>query len=244
MRVISMVPSWTETLIAANVNVVGRTRFCIHPKDQVANISVIGGTKDWDLEKIKALKPDLVLLDQEENPKFMSEQTDIQWVSTHVTSINDMPRELEKLSQVLSNPKLKDLSQKWNAVCAKPNLISKEIPGIIEWGKVPASNPKNILYMIWKNPWMAVSRGTFIGSVCEKIGLILDLFPAKYPEVDLSQFNPEETLILFSSEPYPFLKKKNDFAGFEFPHAFVDGENFSWFGVRSLEFLEKTLSTN
>lgn len=247
MRVISLVPSWTETLLSCEVHVVGRTRFCIHPAESVKSIPIIGGTKDWQWEKIKDLKPDLILLDQEENPKFMSEQAEIPWFSTHVTNIRDMEAQLDQLSRVLSNQKMKDLSFRWRSVCEKPslslNVMTDEIPGLIEWGQKPVLQPKNILYMIWKEPWMCVSRDTFIGSMLQKVGIEIPIFLSKYPEIDLKEFNPEETLILFSSEPYPFLKKKSELSHLAFPHAFVNGEYWSWFGIRSLEFLEKTLTS-
>ncbi len=91
MRVVSLIPSWTETLLEAGVNVVGRTRFCVYPADKVRNIPAVAGTKNWDFAAIKALKPDLLLLDKEENPKWMAEQTEIPVFSTHITSIQSMP---------------------------------------------------------------------------------------------------------------------------------------------------------
>src|ERR1022692_4596445 len=94
VRVISMVPSWTETLIESGVNVVGRTRFCIHPKDQVKSIQAVGGTKDIDWDKVNGLKPNLVILDQEENPKSMADQCPFPILATHVTQISDVGRDL------------------------------------------------------------------------------------------------------------------------------------------------------
>ena len=65
----SLVPSWTETLICAGVDVVGRTRFCIHPEGKVGSIAALGGTKNLKSQELMNLKPDLIILDQEENPK-------------------------------------------------------------------------------------------------------------------------------------------------------------------------------
>ncbi|MBX3023083.1 MAG: Fe3+-siderophores ABC transporter protein [Bdellovibrionales bacterium] len=243
MRVVSLVPSWTETLLRAGVHVVGRTRFCLHPREQVKDVPIVGGTKDWKWEKITQLQPDLILLDQEENPKFMAEQTSIPWHATHVTHIEDMPSTLERLSQVVQNESLNGLAERWRSIVTRPRTRLADnvdgFPGVVEWGLKPTRFPKHVLYLIWKNPWMCVSRDTFIGSVLHAVGVQLPLFPKKYPEVDLNQFDPQETLLLLSTEPYPFLKRRQDLAELEFPHAFVDGESFSWFGVRSLEFLER-----
>lgn len=244
MRVVCMVPSWTETLLQAGVNVVGRTRFCIHPKDQVINIPVVGGTKDWNWERIVEINPDLILLDRDENPKFMSEQFAFKWHASHVQSVQDMPAELNDLSQVLSNTELKKLSVRWETVLALPrNPIQnlEQFPGLMEWGKKPKEAIKNILYLIWKDPWMTVSQDTFIGSLTDLFGIKLNQFSDKYPEINLSDYHPDDTLLLFSSEPFPFLKKKAELSSLLFPQAFVDGESYSWFGVRSLEFVEKHL---
>lgn len=241
MKVVSMVPSWTETLLAAGVDVVGRTRFCIHPEDQVKNIPIVGGTKNWTWEKIVEINPDLILLDREENPKFMSEQTTFKWHASHVQSISDMPEQLDQLAKLLSNLKLKDLSDRWKNVLSLPKVTRDLFPGIIEWGRQPAKPIKNVLYLIWKDPWMTVSQDTFIGTVLDLYNIQLLKFSTKYPEVNLDDYNPDETLLLFSSEPYPFLNKKSELGHLAFPYAFVDGESFSWFGVRSLEFIEKNL---
>jgi iron complex transport system substrate-binding protein len=243
-RVVSLVPSWTETLLFAGVDVVGRTRFCIHPEDLVKKIPIVGGTKNWTWEKIVEINPDLVLLDKEENPKFMSEQDTFKWHASHVQNISDMPDQIDQLSNLLSNPQLSELSQRWKTVLSAPKKTIQDftqLPGILEWGIKPTQPIKQVLYLIWKDPWMAVSCDTFIGSVLDLFGLELPQFADKYPKINLDDFNPKETLILFSSEPYPFLKKKDEMGYLTFPYAFVDGESFSWFGLRALEFIEKSI---
>jgi hypothetical protein len=88
---------------------------------------------------------------------------------------------------------------------------------------------------------MSISQDTFIGSVFRHLGLGLWLhdFPTKYPAIDLAQFSPGETLLLCSTEPFPFGKKKQGIERSGYAAALVDGESFSWFGVRNLLFLEK-----
>ncbi len=113
MRVVSLVPSWTETLIEAGVDVIGRTRFCIHPSAQVQGIPVVGGTKDWKLAAIRELAPDLIILDQEENPKFMAEQSPAPYLSSHITKVESVSEALAQMAVRLRNPELIKLSVRW-----------------------------------------------------------------------------------------------------------------------------------
>lgn len=246
MRVVSLVPSLTETLLEAGADVVGRTRFCIHPKDKVQHIPRVGGTKDWNLEKIRSLRPDLLVLDREENPKFMSEEHEIPWVATHVRSLTDMPETLTRLNEVLQLPLLLDLRERWERVIKNPRPSSLDspwdsLPGVLEWIQKPEGAVREIVYLIWRDPWMGVSSDTFIGSMLAHLGYgaYLKAYPVKYPELKWEDFDPKATLFLFSSEPYPFGKKMTLLRELNVPSALVDGEVFSWFGVRSLHFLEQ-----
>ena len=242
MRVISMVPSWTETLIHCGVDVVGRTRFCIHPENKVKSISAVGGTKNLDWNKIKELDPQVLILDEEENPIWMADQSQYPYYASHVQSIQDMPRELSNLAHVLLNKELEKLAMRWSAILQNPPQVKSvlELPGIIEWIQKPDFEPKKIVYVIWKNPWIAVSQDTFIGSMLEFLGQKNKLisFAKKYPEFKLEDLDPKETLLLFSSEPFPFAKQKEEIKNLGFASAIIDGEAYSWFGVRSLGFLE------
>lgn len=248
MRVVSLVPSWTETLIECGVDVVGRTRFCIHPAPLVKGIPAIGGTKDWDLAAIEKLQPDLVILDREENPKWMSEQLKFPWTATHVESASSVPSQLQILSAATGGDSLRALAARWEAVLANPSRKSwdgmSDFPGLLEWGLRPTESAREIVYVIWKNPWMAVSNETFIGSMLDLCGF-RDFknakFDKKYPEIKLENLDSKNTVLLFSSEPFPFLKNKSQLRDLGFSHAFVDGESFSWFGIRSLNFLENAL---
>lgn len=243
-RVVSMVPSWTETLIKAGVQVVGRTRFCLHPADVVRSIPIVGGTKDWNEEKVRAARPDLLVLDREENPKWMAEQPDLPYWASHISSVSSLPAALEDLAQTLAVPYLGDLARRWQAVCQQPvrryPKPDGDWPGVIEWGRRPTAEVSTVLYVIWRDPWMAVGPETFIGSVLQKLGMTVHPNPERYPVVDL-QALPADTLLLFSSEPFPFLRRREGLKDLANPYALVDGESFSWFGVRSLEFLEQTL---
>ncbi len=244
MRIVSLVPSWTETLIEAGVDVVGRTRFCIHPRAKVAGIPAVCGTKDWEWERLLALRPDLLVLDREENPKFMAEQSDIPFVDTHVTGLADVPGQLQKLAIELKAPRLLETTSRWTHLIQTPPLPAwdgqGDFPGLLEWGTRPLKPVRQIEYVIWKKPWMAVSKDTFIGSVLGHCGFesFVKTYPTKYPSIELTG-GDVETLLLFSSEPFPFAKIFKTLAQLNQPYALVDGESFSWFGLRTLRFLER-----
>lgn len=243
VSVVSLVPSWTETLLECGVNVVGRTRFCIHPAEDVEHIPVVGGTKEVNWDKIKSLEPDFVLLDKEENTKEMGEMCPCPSLVTHVESLNDVSKSLITMSEKFDNQQLFNLAGRWESISQAPNFGVKDLnklPGLIQWIRHPEKKIQTILYLIWKDPWMTVSRDTFISSVLTKLGIekyLVD-FDEKYPEINLKDYNSDTTLLLCASEPYPFQKKITEIKTLPFPSLIVNGECYSWFGMRSLIFLE------
>lgn len=246
MRVVSMVPSWTETLLHAGVEVVGRTRFCVHPELTQA-IPVVGGTKDWKPEELARLAPDVLLLDREENVMNMAAAGPWRVHSTHVRGTEDVPRELDDLSALFGAAKLACLAEEWRTELESPVYPDEglEIPGVLEWIRRPVMEPEVILYLIWRGPWLAVSRNTFVGAMLSHLGFggRIPHFDAPYPKIDLGDYDPAKTLLLFSSEPYPFRAKRQELLGLDFPAAVVDGESYSWFGLRSLRFLQSLSCT-
>ena len=250
MRIVSLVPSWTETLLKAQINVVGRTRFCLYPAQQITTIPVVGGTKDiaWDL--VQDLKPDLVLMDREENPLEMAEECPIPYLATHVTSLETLQKELARLGEVFENPFLMEKSAQCLDIVEAPCKIWNPalVPGQIEWVRSAKSlNTEGVLnrvqYIIWKKPWMGVGPQTYIGSVLKKLGAdVVQVDDEKYPVLEDLEESPEQNcLYLFSSEPFPFHKKIADLKALNVPAVVVDGEAYSWFGVRSLDFLSQQL---
>lgn len=252
MRLVCMVPSLTETLIECGFDVVGRTRYCIHPKEQVEGIAIVGGTKDISWEKVNALNPDLLVFDQEENPKRFADQAPCKWFASHVKNLSDVPKDLQRLHDFLSTQiniehaamkNLKSLIQDWKDLISNRKIHHAfswgDFPGLIEWWNRPEENwkPDQILYLIWRKPWICVSKNTFIGSVLDYLGYKLSVSDELYPKIVLEQCNPKTTLLLYSSEPYPFAEDKTELKASKFYAALIDGENFSWFGARSLRFL-------
>lgn len=268
MRVICLVPSLTETLLEAGVQVVGRTRYCIHPESLVPSIPAIGGTKDLNWDRFMELKPDLLILDREENLPFMKEMDEVplaqrpQVLVSHVVSLHSMASLAGDLIALFpGNVFFHRFLERWLKVIEAPPAVWdwKRIPGAeTQWNTKekshlgatdePSPQPEELLYLIWRKPWMAVSTETFIADVIAKLGggaylkFIETAYPEKkYPQLSESDFTRPHSFSLFSSEPYPFRKYGEELKKWAPRGALVDGESYSWFGIRSLRFLEAQL---
>jgi hypothetical protein len=244
MKVISLVPSWTEMLISSGVNVVGRTRFCLHPQDQVKSIAVVGGTKDLDWRKLRELQADLLILDQEENLPWMQQESPIPVLVTHVTSVASVADEILKIADACqeSREPLEVLAERWRKISQTQHAWDwRKIPGELECLRRDHSSYKNLVYVIWKKPWMRIAKNSFIASVLETLGAgsyLVD-HEKKYPEFQIQDWDLNSTYFLFSSEPFPFHRRKIELLKMGLQGSIVDGESYSWFGIRSLRFLEK-----
>lgn len=257
MRVISLVPSLTETLAECGVNLVARTRFCVHPQPRIQALPVVGGTKDLSWDRLRALKPDLLILDKEENLPWMKNDAPCTVHVFHATSITVMAPELRRLESSLTaapvgvRDQVKKLAQRFEDVDRRSPLPwdFTRIPGLLQVLQPQAvQSARSLRYVIWKNPWMRVGPGTYISSVLEKLGAgpFLESGAQKYPEFDLSEPEAHTHFYLFSSEPYPFARELQSLRetrvnGHALQGATVDGEGYSWFGIRGLRFLETHL---
>lgn len=243
-KVISLVPSWTDTLVRCGVTVIGRTRFCVHPAGQVECIPKVGETKRCDFRRINELHPDIVVLDEEENARGMREAIEAPTVATNVKDIPSMISGMVAINRQVRSRNLNQLIKATVALrpLAPGSLPIERLPGVMQWIKKPARGVRTIVYLIWKDPWMAVSRQTFIGSILAYFGYgrMLPRFDEAYPVVDPGDFDRETTLFLFSSEPYPFAKKVGLIRELGLNAAIVDGEHYGWFGMKSIEFLATT----
>lgn len=268
MRVISMVPSWTETLITAGATVIGRTRFCVHPQPAVKTLPVVGGTKDIRWPKVNALKPDYLIFDKEENTVEMAASCPFPYYASHVTDLFQVSSALNDLAEILSNNQLADYAERWQRVAQRTSKRYQggDFPGLLKWIRKPEGEITKVVYLIWHNPWMCISPETFIAQVLAKIGFedllwspfsdsaasvssagaapSLLAYESKNPS-PLTRYptlNPQElgpgTLFLCSTEPFPFAKKTEVMASLPGAVALVDGQAMSWFGVRALRFLE------
>lgn len=246
MRVISLVPSLTETLLDCGVEVVGRTRFCIHPADTVSDIPVVGGTKEVNWDTCRGLAPDLVVMDREENTREMADACPFAWHATHVTSVDSVGDELAALAGRIDNHRLRELADGWRALAALPPATFsgwQALPGFRQPIGQQAIEADRIEYMIWRDPWMAISDQTFIGSMLGRVGLGNLLVHRRDPYPDLSgdDLPHDDTFYLFSSEPFPFERYVAELQTLGFNGALVDGEFYSWFGSRSYRLLKDFL---
>lgn len=229
-RIVSLVPSQTELLydLGLEEEVVGITRFCIHPERWFRVKARVGGTKDVSPKRVAALQPDLILANKEENVReqieALSEIAPV-WVSD-IQTLGDalqMIREVGKLT----------------GRAAKGEEISGNIEsGFVSLGKAKAV--QRVAYAIWRNPWMWAGGDTFIDEMLRRCGWENVLAEnARYPEVSLEEIaalHPDR--VLLSSEPYPFAEKHLAEVQAAIPGAkveLVDGELFSWYGSRLLQ---------
>ncbi len=224
----------------------GRTRFCIHPEAEIVDIPSVGGTKEVNWDTCASLKPDLVVMDKEENTLPMAESCPFPWVATHITSIDNVGPELARLSETVGSDALSALAEGWQALAELPDTTftsSAELPGFIRSiGDV--SSFERLEYMIWRDPWMAISTQTFIGSMLRKVGLgdFLQTRDTPYPTLGEGELPRDNTLYLFSSEPFPFERYVEELESLGFNGALVDGEFYSWFGSRSYRQLHAFLT--
>lgn len=243
VRVVCLVPSWTETLLEASVKVVGRTRYCIHPKNKVMSIPAIGGTKNLNLKLVLELNPDFVLLDHQENTQEMAQQLShagIKLIVTDVTDEESLIIALRNLSFEFNAPELAQMAdryQRLKQIDAGKFLKNILLEGEVETVLQALSDGSHFEYLIWKNPYMVIGQQTFIAANLKQIGIHLTR-NQKYPEVTESDL--KNAFCLFSSEPFPFAKDYNLWKQQGFSGAFVDAEKISWFGIRNLKFLESS----
>ena len=223
MRVISLVPSITETLFDLGLTsdeIIGRTKFCIHPKELVKNIEIIGGTKNLNIDKIRSLKPDLIIANKEENVKEQVEELmkDFKVLVTNVETLEDNYYLIKQLGHIFGK---EEKAQLFNIKTYEAFNIPK-----------PEKSLK-VAYLIWKDPYMSVGGDTFISRILEELGFE-NLFKnqKRYPEVQLEDLK-EADLIFLSSEPFPFKEKhiaEIQNICVDQKIMIVDGEAFSWYG--------------
>ena len=239
-KIVCLVPSWTETLLLAGAEVVGRTKFCIHPEAQVRLIAVVGGTKNMQLTEILKLQPDFVVLDQEENRLEMAEalkNAGIEMLISHVTDIQTAAAFLQELSLKLNLPRLSEFSKRYLKVAGKNVSREKFLQSSVleKNADIPQTGMD---YVIWRKPFMVIGKGTFISEILKMAGIIVSR-EEKYPKV-----TPEELLkcyCLFSTEPFPFAEEFPVLTEQGYRGALIDGEKISWYGIRNLLFMENIL---
>ena len=231
-RIISLVPSQTELLfyLGLEKEVVGITKFCVHPEHQFRSKPRIGGTKKFNFEKIKSLEPDLLIGNKEENQKEQIKQLEASypvWMSDIIT-FEDALDMIEQLGVITQK---EDKAYK---------LIEKIIIAFEPLRKFSNQKPKpTVAYLIWNKPYMVAADKTFINTMLQMAGFD-NIFGDKerYPSVSSEELaTAQPDCIFLSSEPYPFKTKHLEELRIICPNAtvqLVDGELFSWYGNRLL----------
>jgi ABC-type Fe3+-hydroxamate transport system substrate-binding protein len=239
LRIVSLVPSLTELLCDLGLAdaIVGRTGFCIHPAATVARIPKVGGTKDVNVAKIRALAPTHVVVNVDENEKPTVDAI-AAFVPDVIVTHPAVPQDNLALYRLFGH--VFDRTDAAEALCARFEAA---------WQRLMAARgawpPQRVLYLIWKDPWMTIAADTYIARVLATIGWqqveVDDARDAtvasspRYPAVDLARAARAADRVLLSTEPYRFtathVAALRD-AGM--PAQLVDGELLSWYGSRAI----------
>lgn len=230
-RIVSLVPSITELLCALGLapQLVGRTGFCIHPKEVVAGIPKVGGTKDVNLDKIRKLAPTHVVVNIDENEKPTYEAL-AQFVPHVVVTHPLVPHDNLALARLMGG--IFGVQAAAEAWCAQ---FEQELAHLRTLARGPA---RTVLYCIWQDPWMSVSKDTYIAAMLAELGWrVPELGPERYPRFDWSERLVDGLdAVLLSTEPYRFTEAHADALEKQIgiPVLLVDGEMMSWYGSRAL----------
>jgi ABC-type Fe3+-hydroxamate transport system substrate-binding protein len=210
-RVVSLVPSVTETLLAWGVEPVAVTRFCEQP-----SLHQVGGTKNPSIDEIVALRPDLVVMDEEENRREDAEALAAAGLSVHATAVRSVADVAPALSALAG------------ALDGRPVSIPADLsfPPLRRRAFVP----------IWRRPYMTINADTYGSSVLAAIGIenVFASADERYPTVTLEDaLASSPDVVLAPSEPYAFDERHRDELEAVAPVVFVDGRDLFWWGVRT-----------
>ena len=216
MRVVSLVPSASETLLAWGIEPIAVTRFC-----ELGNrFPTVGGTKDPDIDAIGGMAPDLVVMCDQENRLPDAEALREHGIAFHVISITQVDQvgdQMAALAQAVG------LDESVGRACG---LAPKAPPAITLRAYVP----------IWKRPWMTINADTYGGSLLRSLGveLVSATEASRYPEFDLDRAKVARTdVVLAPTEPYPFAERHRSTLEAVAPTLFIDGQDLFWWGSRT-----------
>lgn len=236
-RVVSLVPSLTEALFALDLGdrVVGVTNWCVHPADGVAAIPKVGGTKDTDVDAVIALAPDLVIANHEENTRRVVERLEASGLRVWVT----YPRTVREGAALLREM-AKRLEATADAIAA---VVEPVEAAVADAERVRPWKRLRVFCPIWREPWMAVGRDTYVHSMIELSGganVFAERGDRRYPVVQLADVvAAKPDVILLPDEPYSFGPRDvAELMRLDVPAArdgrvhCVDGTWVSWYGPR------------
>ncbi len=230
-RIVSLVPSQTELLydLGLGDRVVGITKFCIHPEVWFRNKKRVGGTKNFKVEVIRELRPDLILANKEENTKEGLEEL-ARTIPVWISDVKHLPDALGMIRSVgLMLDKIDEAEAMVSMIEGKRLACS----GLVK---------RKCAYLIWRNPYMTIGGDTFIHEMLAHAGWE-NVFgkELRYPSIGIEDLASCDAEVIFlSSEPFPFkeqhLKEIEEGTGKQ--AVIVDGEAFSWYGSRLLHVWE------
>jgi ABC-type Fe3+-hydroxamate transport system substrate-binding protein len=239
-RIVSLVPSITELLfdLGLKKEVIGITKFCVHPETWLRPKTRVGGTKNIKIDMIASLKPELIIANKEENVKEQVEQLE----SIAPVWISDISNLEDALGMIGQIGKLTGKSEKAKQIIQKIKAKFQKLASLFNGEACPTESLRRgpgarACYLIWKDPYMSVGSDTFIHNMLWQCGLENTFAHCKrYPQTSIEEiknFLPE--FIFLSSEPYPFKQKHVEKLQTQLPDCkiiLVDGEMFSWYGSR------------
>jgi ABC-type Fe3+-hydroxamate transport system substrate-binding protein len=234
-RIVCLVPSITELVCDLGLadELVGRTGFCIHPWETVRRIPKVGGTKDIKLERIRELAPTHAIVNVDENRREDADAL-AEFVPHIVVTHPLGPLDNLDLYRLLGATF--DREAQAARLCEEFERALDEVRGRT-WA------PKDVLYLIWRDPWMAVAPDTYIAQMLALVGWRSHPLHSedRYPTVDLEQCAGRVDRVLLSSEPYHFRERHIGEVAAAVPGAevsLIDGEMTSWYGSRAIQGLE------
>lgn len=232
-RIVCLVPSITELLcdLGLTAQLVGRTGFCIHPREALRSIPKVGGTKDVDLEGVRALRPTHVIVNIDENTRGTAEQL-ARWVPHLIVTHPLGP---------LDNPPLYRLLGGLFGRSAEAETLVASFEAALQALQADRSEGvgERVLYLIWRDPWMTIGPDTYIARMLALVGWRAwsPTSDARYPTLRLDEAQGQVDRVLLSSEPYPFRERhlaEVRAALPTLPVELIDGEQISWYGSRAI----------
>jgi ABC-type Fe3+-hydroxamate transport system substrate-binding protein len=241
MRIISLVPSVTETLFELGLGekIVAVTRWCVRPPDQVKNKPKVGGTKNPKLNSIVDWRPDIVILDCDENRKEDAEELEKAGIKTY----SIFPKSVEDSIDLIRNlGELFGVQEKTKAWIEEIKDRKESLRGAPRYSS---------LILIWRSPYITVNSDTYVDSASRMFGFdnVLGSHPERYPRITTEEIrNADPECVLFPDEPYPFRPKHVDAFKEQFPDIravkenrllHFDGTYIAWHGYGTLRALRE-----